>query len=69
MHFIQLTRTGGEKDREKTVINAATISQIFEFEKNRTRILFCFEIRNDYAYEDVEESVSEIIAMCEYKPD
>ena len=59
MNFIQLTDQYGEK----IVINAATSCQLFEFGKDRTRLMFCFEVDGDYAYEDVKETIGEIISL------
>ena len=57
MNFIQLT----DQDGSKIVINAATICKFFEYDVGCTRILFCFEVDGDYAYEDVKESINEIL--------
>ena len=65
MYFIEVTGIDGEK----LTINAEKISVIFKNQDNgTTRILLDYEVFDDYAYEDVKESISEIIAMCEYKP-
>ena len=56
MNFIQLTDQNGKKK----MINAVTICQLFEHAVGCTRIIFCFEVNGDYAYEDVKESINEI---------
>lgn len=56
---------------KKVFINAEKIAQVFELvneDAAYTRIIFCFEIGNDYACEDVKESIGVIIAMCEHEP-
>lgn len=64
MYFIEVTGIAGEK----LTINAEKISVISKNQDNvTTRILLDYEVFDDYAYEDVKESIGEIIAMCEYK--
>lgn len=59
MTFIKLTN----QDGEELLINAATICQLFEYDVGCTRIIFCFEVDGDYAYEDVKESIHEIFTQ------
>ena len=61
MNFMQLTDQNGKK----IVINAATVCQLFKFDKGCTRIIFCFEVNGDYAYEDVKETIHEIISLTQ----
>ena len=63
MNFIQLT----DRDGKRIVINAATICQFFEFEPGYTRIIFYLEVGGDHAYEDVQESINEILTRLQEK--